>query len=348
MPFWSFFYISCTSSLPAFFINLVVFILTLSQIWPLFSRDWSLLVRLVNLPSTITTSNWNKRFWTMYKQGLICFEWSPIACSRRSVECLIMKFTCFSLAILYLHYTWFKGKCLDILPSVNSHIFNCLIKKKLFGLIFWKPKLVYQLQKCPKYSTGKFGSFKNPYATITCLPEIYFRFRRLTLLEQTKKVISMNYGSMAAAQAAENHGDEDGLIFMRDIYINPKLNQLTKFTSSSKNTVFIDILQWNISKVITKTIPISTRIVITNAIKQGIPFWDMIRIFQSRESHSVHPTFSDGGRRLNHLPNFQKGGLTESQPCGLLGKRELPFSGNRGCSFYVKIDKKFIYWQNVF
>ena len=42
-------------------------------------------------------------------------------------------------------------------------------------------------------SICKFGSFKNPLATITILSEFYFRFRRFILLVQ-KKVISMNYG----------------------------------------------------------------------------------------------------------------------------------------------------------
>ena len=41
---------------------------------------------------------------------------------------------------------------------------------------------------------------------ITSLSELYFRFRRFILLVQTKKATSM-----AAAQAAENHGDECGL-----------------------------------------------------------------------------------------------------------------------------------------
>ena len=44
-------------------------------------------------------------------------------------------------------------------------------------------------------STCKFGSFKNPFAMITGLSELYFRFRRFILLVQTKKLISMNYGS---------------------------------------------------------------------------------------------------------------------------------------------------------
>ena len=57
-------------------------------------------------------------------------------------------------------------------------------------------------------SICKFGSFKNPFPTITSLSELYFRFRKFILLVQTKKVISI---TMATAQAAENHGDERGL-----------------------------------------------------------------------------------------------------------------------------------------
>ena len=53
------------------------------------------------------------------------------------------------------------------------------------------------------------------------------------------------------------------LVFsMRDIYINSNLNRPTNFTSSGRSTEFKDILPWNISKMITKTIPISTRTVI--------------------------------------------------------------------------------------
>ena len=48
-------------------------------------------------------------------------------------------------------------------------------------------------------SICKFGSFKNPFATITSLSELYFRFIRFILLVQTKKVISMNYGSSASS-----------------------------------------------------------------------------------------------------------------------------------------------------
>ena len=48
---------------------------------------------------------------------------------------------------------------------------------------------------------------------------------------------------------------------MRDICINSNLNPLTKFTSSSRSTESKDILPWNISQMIMKTAPISTKIV---------------------------------------------------------------------------------------
>ena len=46
-------------------------------------------------------------------------------------------------------------------------------------------------------SICKFGSFKNPFSTITSLSELYFRFRRFILLAQTKKWFLW---TMAAAQ----------------------------------------------------------------------------------------------------------------------------------------------------
>ena len=84
---------------------------------------------------------------------------------------------------------------------------------------------------------------------------------------------------------------------MRHLYINSNLNSLTKFTSRSRSTEFQDTIPWNISKLITKTIPISTRIVKCYAMKYwGILLWiwwkvnrnwnnNMIRISQWRKSH---------------------------------------------------------------
>ena len=78
---------------------------------------------------------------------------------------------------------------------------------------------------------------------------------------------------MAAAQEAEKHGDEwlDLKFSMRDIYINSNANPLTKLISSSRSIELKDILPWNVSQMIRKTIPIITRIVISYAMKQGIP-----------------------------------------------------------------------------
>ena len=60
------------------------------------------------------------------------------------------------------------------------------------------------------------------------------------------------------------------VLTLRDIYINSNLNQHTKFTSSSKSTWLKDIFPWNISQMITKTVPISTRIVLSYTMKWGI------------------------------------------------------------------------------
>ena len=60
------------------------------------------------------------------------------------------------------------------------------------------------------------------------------------------------------------------------LYINSNRNPLTKFISSSRSTEFKDILPWNISQMITKTIPISTRIVISHAMKRAILFLSLL------------------------------------------------------------------------
>ena len=100
---------------------------------------------------------------------------------------------------------------------------------------------------------------------LACLNFIYFRFRRSTLFAQLKKMISI--WAMAAAQTTENHGDERGfswyLWWGKYIkYIDPNLNPLTKFNSSSQNIVLL--VYWKLNGN-----------------------WDnnMIRISQWKESH---------------------------------------------------------------
>ena len=144
---------------------------------------------------------------------------------------------------------------------------------------------------CFSYKS-KLGSFKNPFATISSLSKLYFRFRRFLLLVQTKKWFLW---TITTAHPAKNHGHVR-IFTIRDAYKNSNLNSITKFTSSSRSTEFKDIFTWNISRMITKTIPISTIIVISYAKKQDTLFsvcwkangnWDsnLIRISQWGESH---------------------------------------------------------------
>ena len=107
----------------------------------------------------------------------------------------------------------------------------------------------------------RYGSFKNSFATINSLSEHYFRFRGFILLVQMKKVISMSYGSSTRSWKPWRWVRLDLMLTMRDVYINSVLKPLTTFASSSRSIEFKDILPWNISQMIAKTIPISTRIV---------------------------------------------------------------------------------------
>ena len=145
-------------------------------------------------------------------------------------------------------------------------------------------------------SIWKFGTFKNPFPTITSLSELYFRFRRLILLVQTKKVVSMNYGSSTSSWKPWRRKSLDLIFSVRDMYIISNLKVLTKFVICSRSSEFKDIITRNISHMITKTVTITKRIVISYTMKQGIPFgvcrklkgnWDnnMIRISRWRQSH---------------------------------------------------------------
>ena len=155
----------------------------------------------------------------------------------------------------------------------------------------WEPNFWEVMDSFVLLAYAILCSFKNPFATITSLSEPYFRFRRFIFLVKTKKVISMNYGCSTSSRKPWRWV----ILLVRDIYINSNLNPLKKFTSSTRSTEFKDILPWNISQMIMKTIPISTRIVISYAMKWSIPLWiswkvtgnwdnNMIRISQWRES----------------------------------------------------------------
>ena len=52
-------------------------------------------------------------------------------------------------------------------------------------------------------SICKFDSFKNPFATITSLSELYFRFRRFILLVRTKKVLWQQHKQVKTMEVSE-------------------------------------------------------------------------------------------------------------------------------------------------
>ena len=74
-------------------------------------------------------------------------------------------------------------------------------------------------------SVCKFGSLKNPFPTITSLSELYFRFRRFIFLVQTKKVISMNYGSSTSSWKQWRSVRLDLILSMRNQWCNLTLAQ---------------------------------------------------------------------------------------------------------------------------
>ena len=135
----------------------------------------------------------------------------------------------------------------------------------------------------------------------------------------------MNYGSSTSNGKPWRWVRLHLMLTMRDIYINCNLNPLTKFTGSSISTKLKDIFPWNISQMITKSVPISIsrRIVISYTMKWGFPFefdgksmetetatWSEFpnggksiveQILASEDSESVRVTVRDLNREINHL-----------------------------------------------
>ena len=181
---------------------------------------------------------------------------------------------------------------------------------------FWEVMHSFFISIC------KFGSLKKPFVIITSLSELYFRFRRLVLLVQTK-AISMSYCSSTSTWKPRRWARFDLIFSMRDIHNNSNLKTLIKFTSTGRSTEFKNILPCNISQLTTKSIPISARIVISYAMKQSIPFWawrkangnwdnNMIKISQLRESHFGTNTSVRRKKKIqkkqgsqNHIQGYQ-------------------------------------------
>ena len=90
-----------------------------------------------------------------------------------------------------------------------------------------------------------------------------------------KKVISMRYNNSKNSWKLWRCTRCDLIFTVRDIYINFNLDPLTW---SSRSTKFKNTFAWNISQMITKTIQINTRMVISCAMKSGIPFGVLMKV----------------------------------------------------------------------
>ena len=112
-----------------------------------------------------------------------------------------------------------------------------------------------------------FSCFKNPFSMIASWSELHCRCRKFIPSVQTKKVISVHYNSSTNSWKPRRCTRYNLIFTVRDIYINFNLDPLTW---NSKSTKLKDIFQWNIPQMITKTILINTRIVISCAMKSGI------------------------------------------------------------------------------
>ena len=121
----------------------------------------------------------------------------------------------------------------------------------------WSPGFWEVINSCFN-SICMFGSFNNPFTTITSLSELYFRFRRFILFAQMKKSdfyeLWQQYKLLKTMEMSE---------VWPNTYNEGYIHQFQ----------FEPTLLWNISQMTRKTIPISTRIVVSFAMKQGISFW---------------------------------------------------------------------------
>ena len=145
-------------------------------------------------------------------------------------------------------------------------------------------------------SVCKFGSFKDPFATDTSLSSLSeLQIQRIYSVGTNKKSDFYELWQQHKQLGPWRWVRLELIFTMRDTYISSNLNLLTNFTSGSRKTEFNDILQWNIFQIITKTVPVSRRIIISYAIKRGIPFWlwrkvngnwhnNMIRISQWKKA----------------------------------------------------------------
>ena len=133
----------------------------------------------------------------------------------------------------------------------------------------------------------------NPFPMITTsLPELYFRYRRLSCWYKWKKWFLW---AMVAPQGSWKPWEMrwvrlDLLLTMRDIYINSDLNPLT-------HKDILKISSNGMSQMITKTISISTWVVISYAVKQGILFW--VQKVDGNRQHDLNFPIEESRCRTN-------------------------------------------------
>ena len=101
---------------------------------------------------------------------------------------------------------------------------------------------------------------------------------------------------MVAAQAAENHGDEWGLTwhFRWGIYTSIPTWTHSQNSLAAAEALSLDILPWKISKKVTKTVPISTRIVKSYAMKKGILLWKWWKVNGNSDNNMIRTSQMEG------------------------------------------------------
>ena len=130
-------------------------------------------------------------------------------------------------------------------------------------------------------SVSKPGNFKNHFATMNSLPECSFRHRRCVFLVGTKEV--MDYGSNKRGLKPWRWITMDVIFIMRNIEINltwtHQKNSAAAIEAPSLNIPF----HWNISQTNMKATPISTKTIISCAMKKGIAFWVWRKVNGNRD-----------------------------------------------------------------
>ena len=119
-------------------------------------------------------------------------------------------------------------------------------------------------------SICKFGSFKKPFATITSLSELYFRFRRLFCWYKQKTAFYELWHQCKQLKTMEMSEVRPD-IYNEGWYGNSNLNS-SQNSLTAAEALSLKISSHGTSLKWSRTIPITTRIIISYAMKQGIPF----------------------------------------------------------------------------